>query len=385
MDRQMPRNEPSPFGDVREVAVERAIGELRSARPFFVTDGDDAYLLLAVDGADDGRIDGFFALCAPQEPALVIAARRARALGIETAVPVAITLPRAAAVSRSEMVHSLAAEIRMPEPHDHSPAAPALCAALDLAKLAQRLPALLAVKMDADDRKLPAFSVAEVRADAIGEFRRAIAASLAIVSEARVPLEGGIASRFVIFRNRLGGDAVAIVVGAPDFSNTVPVRLHSACLTGDVFGSRRCDCGDQLRIALRELSAIGGGVILYLDQEGRGLGLANKMRAYALQDEGLDTVDANMSLGFDDDERDYDIAAQMLRILGCHRVEMFTNNPAKLSGLAHGGIEVVARKPLLAPVTGDNRRYLATKAARAGHRLDDLFDGDVLAEVPGRQ
>jgi GTP cyclohydrolase II len=384
MDRQMPRNELSPFGDPHEVAVERAIGELRSARPFRLVDRDSAYLLLAVDGADRARVDAFFAFCAPREPALVVAARRARALGIETAVPVAITLPQTAAVSRAEMVRSLAAEIRAPEPHHHLPAAPALCAALDLAKLAQRLPALLAVGIGVDNGKLPAFSVGDVTADAITEFRRRVAASLAIVSQARVPLEGGIASRFVIFRNRLGGDAVAIVVGAPDFSATVPVRLHSACLTGDVFGSRRCDCGDQLRIALRELSAIGGGVILYLDQEGRGLGLANKMRAYALQDEGLDTVDANMSLGFDDDERDYDLAAQMLRMLGCHRIELFTNNPAKLSGLARGGIEIVTRKPLLAPVTGDNRRYLATKAARAGHRLDDLFDGDTLAPAPGR-
>jgi GTP cyclohydrolase II len=150
----------------------------------------------------------------------------------------------------------------------------------------------------------------------------------------------------------------------------VPVRLHSSCLTGDVFGSSRCDCGDQLRLALARLNEEGGGVILYLEQEGRGLGLANKMRAYALQDEGLDTVDANTTLGFDDDERDYGIAAQMLQKLNCTRVLLLTNNPAKLNGLTDAGIEVVGRKPLHAPINVHNRRYMTAKAMRAGHKLD---------------
>ena len=139
-------------------------------------------------------------------------------------------------------------------------------------------------------------------------------------SEAKVPLQGGLSTRFVVFRDAVGGGSVAVIVGEPDFSKPVPVRLHSACLTGDVFGSSRCDCGDQLRLALTRLKEEGGGVILYLEQEGRGLGLANKMRAYALQDAGLDTVDANTTLGFDDDERDYGIAARMLQKLGCTRV-----------------------------------------------------------------
>ena len=159
----------------------------------------------------------------------------------------------------------------------------------------------------------------------------------------------------------------------PDFSQPVPVRLHSACLTGDVFGSRRCDCGDQLRLALRRLDELGGGIILYLEQEGRGLGLANKMRAYRLQDAGLDTLDANHTLGFDDDERDYGIAARMLGMLGCARVRLLTNNPAKLDGLSQAGIEVVGRIPLQGPVNADNRRYLTAKATRAGHKLDHLL------------
>jgi GTP cyclohydrolase II len=179
--------------------------------------------------------------------------------------------------------------------------------------------------------------------------------------------------RFVVFRDGFGDDPVAVVVGTPDLSKPVPVRIHSACLTGDVFGSRRCDCGDQLKLALARLEAEGGGIILYLAQEGRGLGLANKMRTYQMQDDGLDTVDANTTLGFDDDERDYGIAARMLQMLNCTRIVLLTNNPAKLEGLAKAGIDIVSRMPLEAPINADNRRYLTAKAARAGHRLDHLM------------
>jgi GTP cyclohydrolase II len=165
---------------------------------------------------------------------------------------------------------------------------------------------------------------------------------------------------------------VAIIVGRPDFAKPVPVRLLSACLTGDVFGSRRCDCGDQLALALTLVESLGGGVILYLAQEGRGLGLANKMRTYRLQDGGLDTLDANTTLGFDDDERDYGIAARMLQILNCSRIRLLTNNPAKLDGLTRAGIEIAARVPLEAPINPRNKRYLTTKAARSEHQLFNL-------------
>ena len=155
------------------------------------------------------------------------------------------------------------------------------------------------------------------------------------------------------------------------------MRLHSACLTGDVFGSRRCDCGDQLRLALARLEDLGGGVILYLAQEGRGLGLANKMRTYQLQDDGLDTFDANTTLGFDDDERDYGVAARMLRMLNCTRIVLLTNNPAKLDGLTSAGIEIASRMPLEAPINADNRRYMTRQggAFRAPLRSPDGLAG----------
>jgi GTP cyclohydrolase II len=223
-----------------------------------------------------------------------------------------------------------------------------------------------------------------VEAEAVARFSDETIRSLAIASKASVPLNSGARADFVVFRNAMGGSPVAIIVGKPDFSEPVLVRLHSACLTGDVFGSRRCDCGDQLNLALKHLEEIGGGIVLYLPQEGRGLGLANKMRTYQMQDDGLDTVDANTTLGFNDDERDYGIAARMLQMLKCNRVVLLTNNPAKLDGLAKSGIEITGRMPLEAPINADNRRYLTAKAARAGHRLNHLVTSQAEPSIAER-
>jgi GTP cyclohydrolase II len=212
-----------------------------------------------------------------------------------------------------------------------------------------------------------------VNAEAVAHFRRDVVQSLRISAKADMPLQGGVTARFVVFSDAIGGGSAAAIIGRPDPTRPVLVRLHSACLTGDVFGSRRCDCGDQLRLSLTQLDEAGGGVILYLAQEGRGVGLANKIRAYRLQDLGLDTVDANTTLGFDDDERDYGVAARMLKLLGYTRILLLTNNPAKVDGLSEGGIEVCGRLPLVTPVHADNRRYLAARAKRAGHDLMDLL------------
>ena len=149
----------------------------------------------------------------------------------------------------------------------------------------------------------------------------------------------------------------------------VLARVHSKCLTGDVFGSERCDCGPQLHAALRQIQHAGKGVLLYLDQEGRGIGLANKLKAYTLQDRGMDTAEANVALGFKPDLRDYGIGAQILRDLGVTKMRLLTNNPKKIIGLEGYGLEVVERVPIEMPATRRNRAYLATKRDKLGHLL----------------
>jgi GTP cyclohydrolase II len=256
----------------------------------------------------------------------------------------------------------------------------AAIAAIELAKIAQVLPSVLVADTTISHAVSLSPRVIAVEAKAVARFRTEATHSLSIAGEAHVPLNSGMRTRFVVFRDAFGEDPVAVIVGNPDLSKPVPVRIHSACLTGDVFGSRRCDCGDQLRLALARLQEMGGGIILYLAQEGRGVGLANKMRTYRLQDAGLDTVDANTTLGFDDDERDYGVAVRMLQMLGCNRVVLLTNNPAKLDGLAKAGIEIAGRMPIETPINADNRRYMAAKATRAGHQLGHLVNA--LGDTP---
>ena len=215
----------------------------------------------------------------------------------------------------------------------------------------------------------------------------AIRADVEATSEAPVPLQrldltsGGrtmpgtlpIGSRFVVFREKnTDFEHVAVIVGDPDFNGSDPVRvrLHSSCLTGDLFGSLRCDCGDQLRGTVQRLAREGGGIILYLSQEGRGIGIANKLRAYRLQDAGQDTLDANQSLGFRMDERHFEVAAAMLKSLGCTRIQLLTNNPAKIESLRAAGIDVVEREPVKGEVNPHNQQYLVTKMKRAGHLFE---------------
>jgi GTP cyclohydrolase II len=364
------------FGMPKHVAVERALAEFRSGRPVIITSGGKAVAVLPVDGMTDEGLASFRLLCAPRRSHLLITARRARALGLEGAGPTGLAIGD---LHDAAAMLSLAADTQVARHLDVVPAGDAAGAAIELAKLAQRLPALLVGDGAAEGVIACDPPLMVVDADAVAQFRQAAIASLSVAAEATIPLNGGFPARFVIFRDGMGGTPIAVVVGTPDLAQPVSVRLHSACLTGDVFGSRRCDCGDQLRLALPQLAQHGGGIILYLEQEGRGLGLANKIRTYQLQDTGLDTVDANTVLGFDDDERDYGIAVRMLQVLGCTRVRLLTNNPAKLEGLSHAGIDVSGRVPLQGPINSDNRRYLTAKAARAGHKLDHVLG--VLAEA----
>jgi GTP cyclohydrolase II len=369
--------ESTLFGVKGQISVNRGLAEFHARRPVVIAGAGKSLLVLPVEGLDAQRLAEFITLCAPAAPRLVITARRALALGLNATTPMALQL---AEDQHVDTILALVADAKVDCTFDAKPAGPLAAAAIQLVKLSQGLPAVLAADVAADDAHAFAPQIITVEADAVARFGDEAIQSLTIASEASVPLNSGTRTRFVVFRDAIGGSPVAIVVGKPDFANPVPVRLHSACLTGDVFGSRRCDCGDQLNLALARIEDIGGGIILYLAQEGRGLGLANKMRTYQMQDDGLDTVDANTTLGFDDDERDYGIAARMLQMLNCPRVVLLTNNPTKLDGLAKAGIEIASRMPLEAPINADNRRYLTAKAARAGHRLDHLMAS--LADLP---
>lgn len=259
------------------------------------------------------------------------------------------------------------------------PAAASWAAALEMARLARLVPAIVVVPAPVQgggDDALLAVDVADLDA-----FPHDRAMTLMRVSEAPVPLAGHEDSRFVLFREAAADvEHVAIVVGDPDPTAPVMVRLHSSCLTGDLFGSLRCDCGDQLRGAIDRLGEAGGGVLLYLAQEGRGIGLANKLRAYTHQDTGADTIDADRYLGFRGDERRFDVAVQMLRSLGITQVRLLTNNPGKIDALRAAGLDVVERLPIGGLVNRHNERYLATKRDRAGHLIDVSIPA-----VPARQ
>jgi GTP cyclohydrolase II len=211
-------------------------------------------------------------------------------------------------------------------------------------------------------------------ADVAG-FEQRMADTLQLAVRASVPLEGAEHAELAAFRPKDGGpEHYAVIIGpkgAPALSPPGPVltRLHSECFTGDFLGSLKCDCGDQLRGAVQAIAEAGGGVLLYLAQEGRGIGLMNKLRAYRLQDEGFDTMQANQRLGFADDERLYDVAARMLKLLGYSKVRLLTNNPDKVRALEAAGIEVAERVPHAFPENAHNRDYLRVKAQKGGHLL----------------
>lgn len=191
-----------------------------------------------------------------------------------------------------------------------------------------------------------------------------------IVAIADLPTRFGVFQIAAFWNNRDGKEHVAVLRGDVRGAEDVPVRVHSECLTGDALGSLRCDCRDQLTVSLRRISIEERGLVLYLRQEGRGIGLLNKIRAYGLQDKGLDTVEANEALGFRDDEREYSIAAHMLMSLKVRSIQLLTNNPRKVEELSRHGVRISRRLPHLIPPNDHNLFYLETKASKSGHFID---------------
>ncbi len=343
----------------------RAIDALRRGWPVTIAGADGTLAVLAIETADDGRLAAF----APGGADVLLSAPRAATLNLANQIDAAhgavrigrtpwLDLPAAIALAdpAMDLAHPLSGPWRA-APLD---AADAAAAALRLARLAGLLPAFFVADATAD----PAVTLS---AAAIAAHDRPD--GLAIAARARLPVAGAEAAEIIAFRSAADAvEHVALLIGAPDGRPPL-VRLHSECLTGDALGSLKCDCGPQLAHAIRRMGESGWGILLYLRQEGRGIGLVNKLRAYALQDQGFDTVDANLRLGFAIDARDFAVAARMLALLGQDRVRLLTNNPEKVLGLGAAGIAVTERIAHRIEANPHNAGYLAAKRTRTGHLL----------------
>ncbi|MFA8384990.1 MAG: GTP cyclohydrolase II [Pelagibaca sp.] len=350
----------------------RARSDLRMGVPI-VLGGVQGLLVLAVESLGVERLADVIALGA--EADLVLTGRRAATLKARAydgdvarvALPKDATLRWVQAVAdpADDLSHPMKGPLvtrREGDPTLHR-------LAVTLAKSARLLPAVIVAPLP--DARAFAAEHALTRIDPVAAAPR-LGASVVFdsVVSARVPLSAAQNARLHVFRPEDGSEEhYAIEIGRPDRAKPVLARLHSACFTGDLLGSLKCDCGPQLNGALAAMGASGEGVLLYLNQEGRGIGLANKMRAYALQDQGFDTVEANHRLGFEDDERDFRIGAELLRKLGFGAVRLMTNNPAKITMMEKHGITVSERVPLKVGENPHNTGYLATKARKSGHLL----------------
>lgn len=364
--------------------AERGVFDLRRGK-FLHLAGDNGDCLAApVEGLSEQTLEQIRQLSAG-DWRLVLTPHRARSQGLDVpddAAGVGLRIPATVTTDTlTRLALEPAAAFGGDAPSELFAMRSGDAAALALVRSSLLVPAVLTVRLVAED--LPAvqamladgrlLSVPEAEARRLGSHPDP---RLSLVSEASIPLEDSSETRFLLFREGSGLlEHVAVLIGKPaDWPDPVPLRLHSACLTGDLFGSLRCDCGDQLRTGVAMIAEAGGGVLLYLAQEGRGIGLANKLRAYTMQDAGLDTMDADGCLGFGQDERRYEAAVQMLRHIGVERVSVLTNNPDKLDALNAGGIRVGDRRALHGTLNDHNVRYLTAKSERAGHLLDAVLD-----------
>ncbi len=348
----------TPFDRTDRDQLEQAMGELRRGAVVAIDD-------ILVASAETVAADHFTALHA-RGAILALTGRRAAVLKLRAydgdVARLALPHDRTLVAALSDPADDLSMPMKGPfETLREGDADPARLA-IRVCKVARLLPAAIL--------SAGAGGGLQVEGAALARALDAATLSLERFSDAQVPLSLAPNARVYGFRPSDGGpDHFAILIGDPPRGEPVLVRAHSECYTGDQLGSLKCDCGPQLRAALAQISAAGAGVLLYLAQEGRGIGMANKLRAYALQDQGYDTVDANHRLGFEDDERDFKVAALMLQSLGFGAVEVMTNNPRKTDAFERNGIRVTGRVPLAVGRTEQNTDYLDTKAARSGHLL----------------
>jgi len=361
----MNRNLGQNRGETAIARVAEAVARMRRGAGVTIRDGAGASSALAVETASDANIESL-----PGAALLVLSHARARTLKMRLYTPdvVAIKLERPIRAAHLRAIADPTADLAEPLKGPFDAVREALparyAAAVRLAKLAGLLPAAIVSR----DAKIA--GTFEIDADDIVHYDDEVVRTLHLVTRAHVPLEGAKNAELAAFRAGDGApEHYAIVVNAPPTDQPVLTRLHSECFTGDLLGSLKCDCGQQLRGAIETIEKAGGGILLYLAQEGRGIGLINKLRAYRLQDQGFDTMEANERLGFEADERLYGIAARMLSLLGYKSVRLLTNNPEKVAALEAAGIKVVERVAHSFPDNEHNRAYLRTKAEKGGHLI----------------
>ncbi|WP_321396423.1 GTP cyclohydrolase II [Emcibacter sp.] len=374
MGTDLPSNNPAGemTFDHKIVNVERAASELRRGRPVLVSSDDQEILafppelltdkwLESLKAVGDGRVH--VGLTYNRANVLKVSPRK----GDVALVEVSSHMNSAAIQFMVDPADDLDHPLMGPYKAAAETAGPMQEAGIKLCKIARLLPAAV---FAGPVRKGQFEDLLSVTVDEVTDYDLADALSLEKVTSARVPLEGAERTEIVAFRPKDGGtEHFAILIGAPNRHDPVLARIHSECFTGDLLGSLKCDCGDQMRGAIKFMQEQGGGVLLYLAQEGRGIGLINKLRAYHLQDQGFDTVDANERLGFLSDERIFEPAAQMLKKMGFSAVRLLTNNPDKVAGLEACGIKVTERVEHKFPSNGHNEFYLRTKKKRSGHFL----------------
>ncbi|MFY0619815.1 GTP cyclohydrolase II [Shimia sp.] len=351
----------------------RARADLRMGVPIVLTGGDTPLLVLAVETLTESRLAEVRTLT--KTPHLVITARRADTLKARAydGDVARVTLPADADLAWAQSIAAPEDDLRNPMKGplltEREGQADLHRAAVKIVKSAQLLPAALTVALPEAAEFALAHGLTVISA-ALAEPHLAATSPLHPVVHAKLPMAAADAGRLHIFRPEDGGaEHYAIEVGRPSRDRAVLARLHSACFTGDVLGSLKCDCGPQLHAAMAHMGQAGEGILLYLNQEGRGIGLANKMRAYSLQDQGFDTVEANHRLGFEDDERDFRIGAKILQEMGFSQVRLLTNNPRKIEMMQKAGIAVTEHVPLKVGENAYNQHYLATKARKSGHML----------------
>ncbi|QAX31252.1 GTP cyclohydrolase II [Leisingera sp. NJS204] len=350
----------------------RARVDLRMGLPVVLSDGKSAALAIAVESLTETRLADMRALGAPT---LALTARRAETLKarVYDADTARIIVPGTEGLkwiqSLADPADDLNTPMKGPFSSQRGGSADLHRLAIALVKSARLLPAAALVPISDPSGFAAAHGLTSI-SRAAAEPLLSQSSPLHPVAAARLPMNAAEAGRLHIFRPEDGAEEhYAVEIGRPDRSKPVLARLHSACFTGDVLGSLKCDCGPQLQGALAQMGAEGAGVLLYLNQEGRGIGLANKMRAYSLQDQGFDTVEANHRLGFEDDERDFRLGASILQELGFSQVRLLTNNPNKIAMMQKTGVHVAERVALKVGENAHNQHYLATKARKSGHML----------------